>query len=142
MSPKILKFSRRSVSRALNQWGQHDGAYDVASYLETMQAPSTRDETRLHFEQIQRWGIRGFPGLCLVKDDGLHMIASGYVKPRRVATKIWLSSALEQVYLFLNLRFASHESPRIVIAPQGQSFRKLFLVCGVCPHGECRRNNA
>lgn len=64
---------------ALNN-GEHDGAYDVASYLETMQAPSTRDETRLHFEQIQRWGIRGFPVLCLVKDDGLHMIASGYVK--------------------------------------------------------------
>jgi putative protein-disulfide isomerase len=63
---------------ALNQNGA--GAYDVESYLETLQSPSTHDETRQHFEQIQRWGIRGFPVLCVVKDNGLHMIASGYTQ--------------------------------------------------------------
>lgn len=64
--------------QALNQGGST--AYDVESYLETLQSPSSHDETRQHFEQIQRWGIRGFPVLCLVKEDGLHMIASGYAK--------------------------------------------------------------
>ena len=63
---------------ALNKNGA--GAYDVESYLETLQSPSTHDETRQHFEQIQRWGIRGFPVLCVVKDNGLHIIASGYTK--------------------------------------------------------------
>ncbi len=63
---------------ALNQI--ESNAYDVESYLETLQSPSTKDETRQHFEQIQRWGIRGFPVLCVVKVDGLHMIASGYTK--------------------------------------------------------------
>lgn len=63
---------------ALNQI--ESNAYDVESYLETLQSPSTKDETRQHFEQIQRWGIRGFPVLCVVKEDGLHMIASGYTK--------------------------------------------------------------
>lgn len=63
---------------ALNQDGA--GAYDFESYLETLQSPSTHDETRQHFEQIQRWGIRGFPVLCVVKENGLHMIASGYTK--------------------------------------------------------------
>lgn len=72
---------------ALNQ-GQVEGAFDVASFLETLQAPSTREETRLHFEQIQRWGIRGFPVLCLVKETGLHMIASGYAKVEQLQANL------------------------------------------------------
>lgn len=72
---------------ALNQ-GQGNGAFDVASFLETLQAPSTREETRLHFEQIQRWGIRGFPVLCLVKENGLHMIASGYAQLEQVEANL------------------------------------------------------
>lgn len=67
------------ASQALNDFDGSD-AFDAASFLETQTSPSVRDETRQHFEQIQRWGIRGYPVLLLVKDDGLHMLTSGYTK--------------------------------------------------------------
>jgi putative protein-disulfide isomerase len=65
--------------QALNQFDGSD-AFDEESFLETLQAPMTMDETRQHFEQIQRWGVRGYPALLLVKTEGLHMLTSGYVK--------------------------------------------------------------
>lgn len=65
--------------QALNAYENSD-VFDVASFLETLQSAESKDETRQHFEQIQRWGVRGFPMLLLVKDDGLHTISSGYSK--------------------------------------------------------------
>jgi putative protein-disulfide isomerase len=64
---------------ALNTYEQA-AIFDVESFLETMQAAESKDETRQHFQQIQRWGVRGFPVLLLVKEDGLHMLSSGYTK--------------------------------------------------------------
>ncbi|MBI3284803.1 MAG: DsbA family protein [Burkholderiales bacterium] len=55
-------------------------AFDVESFLETLSATMTMAETRADFEQSQRWGIRGFPALLLVHQEGLHLIASGYCK--------------------------------------------------------------
>lgn len=63
--------------QALNAYENSD-VFDVASFLETLQSPESKDETRQHFQQIQRWGVRGFPVLLLVKEDGLHMLSSGY----------------------------------------------------------------
>ncbi len=62
---------------ALNAYEQND-AFDVESFLETMQSAEAKEETSQHFQQIQRWGVRGFPVLLLVKEDGLHMMSSGY----------------------------------------------------------------
>lgn len=65
--------------KALNDF-DHGNSFDVQSFYETLESPSAKEETRQHFEQIQRWGIRGFPVLLLVKEDGLHMLTSGYTK--------------------------------------------------------------
>lgn len=67
----------RVASKALNDFDGSD-VFDAESFLETLSDPSTKDETRQHFEQIQRWGVRGYPVLMLVKEDGLHMLSSGY----------------------------------------------------------------
>lgn len=67
----------RVASQALNDFDASE-AFDAESFLETLSDPSTKDETRQHFEQIQRWGVRGYPVLMLVKHDGLHMLSSGY----------------------------------------------------------------
>ena len=64
---------------ALNVYEQA-AIFDVESFLETVQSAESKDETRQHFQQIQRWGVRGFPVLLLVKEDGLHMLSSGYTK--------------------------------------------------------------
>lgn len=65
--------------QALNAYENSD-AFDVASFLESLRSAESKDETRQHFEQIQRWGVRGFPMLLLVKEDGLHTLSSGYTK--------------------------------------------------------------
>ena len=57
-----------------------EGSFDEASFIETLQAPMTRNETRGDFEQCQRWGVRGFPALLLLHDNALHSIAAGYTK--------------------------------------------------------------
>ncbi|MBR7799734.1 DsbA family protein [Undibacterium fentianense] len=72
------------VVEALNR-ADRSFTFDVASFLETMTDVSTKEETRMHFQQIQRWGIRGFPVLLLVQEDGLHMLSSGYAKCEEVA---------------------------------------------------------
>lgn len=66
-------------SLALNAFDGAD-SFDVESFYEVLTAPPTRDETRQHFEQVQRWGVRGYPVLLAVKSDGLHMLTSGYTK--------------------------------------------------------------
>jgi len=65
------------ASEALNAFDGTD-SFDVASFYETLTSPPSRDETRQHFEQVQRWGVRGYPVLLAVKEDGLHMLSSGY----------------------------------------------------------------
>lgn len=62
--------------------------FDHASLQETLSAAATREETRLNFEQIQRWGIRGFPMLLVVTDEGLHIVANGYAKTEQL-WKAW-----------------------------------------------------
>ena len=64
---------------ALNEYEQSE-IFDVDSFLETLSSAECKDETRQHFQQIQRWGVRGFPVLLLVREDGLHMLSSGYTK--------------------------------------------------------------
>lgn len=46
--------------------------------LEGLQAAATQEQTRAHFQQVQQWGVRGFPVLLLVQESGLHMLANGY----------------------------------------------------------------
>lgn len=75
------------LSQALNAVEGHE-QFDRASLLETLSAASTREETRLNFEQIQRWGIRGFPMLLLVTDEGLQIVANGYCKTEQL-WKAW-----------------------------------------------------
>ncbi|MFZ6818245.1 DsbA family protein [Undibacterium sp. Ji22W] len=65
--------------QALNAYENSD-VFDVVSFLETLRSAESKDETRQHFEQVQRWGVRGFPMLLLVKEDGLHTLSSGYTK--------------------------------------------------------------
>lgn len=67
------------ASCALNEFDGGD-SFDYDSFYEVLTAPSTRDETRQHFEQVQRWGVRGYPVLLALKSDGLHMLSSGYTK--------------------------------------------------------------
>jgi putative protein-disulfide isomerase len=65
--------------QALNAYDNSE-AFDVASFLESLSSVESKEETRQHFEQIQRWGVRGFPMLLLVKEDGLYTLSSGYAK--------------------------------------------------------------
>ena len=65
--------------KALNEYEQSE-IFDHESFLETLCSAECKDETRQHFQQIQQWGVRGFPVLLLVREDGLHMLSSGYVK--------------------------------------------------------------
>lgn len=65
-----------------------DEHFDRLSLQETLTAAATREETRLNFEQIQRWGIRGFPMLLLVTDEGLQIVANGYCKTEQLL-KAW-----------------------------------------------------
>ncbi|MBC3873272.1 DsbA family protein [Undibacterium flavidum] len=65
--------------QALNAYDNSE-AFDVASFQESLSSADSKEETRQHFEQIQRWGVRGFPMLLLVKEDGLHTLSSGYAK--------------------------------------------------------------
>lgn len=77
------------LSQALNT-ATGDAHFDRASLQETLTAASTREETRLNFEQIQRWGIRGFPMLLLVKDEGLQIMANGYAGAEQLWTT-WMA---------------------------------------------------
>lgn len=70
--------ARVAVASLNQQLG--DGSFDEASFIETLQAPTTRNEARGDFEQCQRWGIRGFPALLLLHDNALHSVAAGYTK--------------------------------------------------------------
>lgn len=65
-----------------------DAHFDRGSLHETLTAAATREETRLNFEQIQRWGIRGFPMLLLVTDTGLQIVANGFCKTEQLL-KAW-----------------------------------------------------
>ncbi|GGX15355.1 DsbA family protein [Undibacterium macrobrachii] len=69
---------------ALNRFEQAE-IFDYDSFLETLSSAECKDETRLHFQQIQQWGVRGFPVLLLVREDGLHMLSSGYAKAEVIA---------------------------------------------------------
>lgn len=73
------KVLAKIASQALNAFDDSD-SFDSESFYEVLTAPPTRDETRQHFEQVQRWGVRGYPVLLAVKNDGLHMLTSGYTK--------------------------------------------------------------
>lgn len=81
-----LQVLARVATKALNQ----DGAahFDEASFLETLNAPMTKAETREDFEQTQRWGVRGFPALLLLHNNALHMVAGGYTKTANVLATI------------------------------------------------------
>ena len=57
-----------------------EGSYDQESFIETFVSPQCMSDVRAEFEQCQRWGIRGFPGLLIVHNEALHMIAAGYTK--------------------------------------------------------------
>jgi putative protein-disulfide isomerase len=72
---------------ALNQAAQMS-SFDVESFYETLTSPMTMSETRADFEQVQRWGITGFPALLLVRPDGLHMLTSGYTKTEQLIAAI------------------------------------------------------
>ncbi|MDE2428189.1 MAG: DsbA family protein, partial [Burkholderiales bacterium] len=63
-------------------------AFDEASFLETMSSPMCINETRQDFEQVQRWGIRGFPALLLLHENALHMLAAGYTKSANLINAI------------------------------------------------------
>ncbi len=73
------------LHQALNT-AEGDEHFDRASLQETLSAAATREETRLNFEQIQRWGIRGFPMLLLVTEEGLQIVANGYCKTEQLLT--------------------------------------------------------
>jgi putative protein-disulfide isomerase len=81
-----LQVLARVAINTLNQ----DGAahFDAASFLETLNAPMTKTETRENFEQTQRWGVRGFPALLLLHNNALHMVAGGYAKTANVLAAI------------------------------------------------------
>lgn len=85
-----LQLLAQIASAALNQAAGME-SFDAESFYETLSSPMTMAETRQDFEQVQRWGITGFPTLLLVQPDGLHMIASGYTKTAN------LLATLEQV---------------------------------------------
>lgn len=74
---------------ALNDFNG-DAIFDEESFLETLRSPSTVEETRLHFEQIQQWGVRGYPVLLLVKPEGLHMLTSGYTSSEQLMKELKL----------------------------------------------------
>lgn len=74
---------------ALNDFSGDD-IFDVTSFLETLMSPSTIEETRLHFQQIQQWGVRGYPVLLLVKPEGLLMLTSGYTKSEQLVRELKL----------------------------------------------------
>ena len=67
------------VVNALNNIDGED-SYDQESFIETFVSPQCMSDVRAEFEQCQRWGIRGFPGLLIVHNEALHMIAAGYTK--------------------------------------------------------------
>ncbi|MFZ6848500.1 DsbA family protein [Undibacterium sp. RuRC25W] len=67
------------VANTLNHIDGHD-SFDQESFIETFMSPQCMADTRAEFEQCQRWGIRGFPGLLIVHNEALHMIAAGYTK--------------------------------------------------------------
>lgn len=73
---------------ALNQDDTDTLQFDEASFLETLQAPMTQQETREDFLQTQRWGVRGFPALLLLHNNALHMVAGGYTKTANVLATI------------------------------------------------------
>lgn len=75
------------ASAALNQAAGMD-SFDAESFYETLNSPMTMAETRQDFEQVQRWGINGFPTLLLVQPDGLHMLTSGYTKTANLLATI------------------------------------------------------
>ncbi len=75
------------ATEALNQAAQMI-SFDVESFYETLTSAMTMSETRADFEQVQRWGVNGFPALLLVRPDGLHMLASGYTKTEQLIAAI------------------------------------------------------
>jgi putative protein-disulfide isomerase len=77
------------VVTALNDF-DGDVIFDEESFLETLLSPSTIEETRLHFEQVQQWGVRGYPVLLLVKPEGLHMLTSGFTTSERLIEELKL----------------------------------------------------
>lgn len=80
--------------KALNTY-ENSEVFDVESFLETLRSAESKDETRQHFQQIQRWGVRGFPMLLLVKEDGLHTLSSGFSK--RDELKVQYQTLLENL---------------------------------------------
>ena len=82
-----LQVLAQVASAALNLAADTD-SFDAQSFYETLSAPATMTETAHDFEQVQRWGISGFPALLLVQPDGLHMIAAGYTKTANLITAL------------------------------------------------------
>ena len=76
-----------TVVATLNKIDGHE-SFDVDSFTETFLSPQCLADTRAEFEQCQRWGIRGFPGLLIVHNQALHMIAAGYTKTAQLRAAI------------------------------------------------------
>lgn len=90
-----LQLLAQIASTALNKAADTD-SFDAESFYETLTAPMTMAETRQDFEQVQRWGISGFPTLLLVQPDGLHMLAAGYTKTANLLTAIERAQSVRQ----------------------------------------------
>ncbi len=54
--------------------------FSQSELLEGLQATATQEQTRAHFQQVQQWGVRGFPVLLLVQAQGLQMVGNGYAE--------------------------------------------------------------
>jgi len=57
-----------------------DYQFTQAELLEGLLSAATQEQTRAHFQQVQQWGVRGFPVLLLVQPKGLLMLGNGYAK--------------------------------------------------------------
>ncbi len=62
--------------------------FSLDEILEGLQATATQEQTRAHFQQVQQWGVRGFPVLLLVQENGLHMLGNGYTKASQLRANL------------------------------------------------------
>ena len=54
-------------------------ALDVPTFLAAWESDTVKAATQADFEQVKRWGVRGFPTLVLEREGALDLITSGYV---------------------------------------------------------------
>lgn len=72
----------------------HDQNIDKTQFLERFESEDVVRKTRMHFDQTQQAGIRGFPAAILQNEAGFTMLTYGYMPLDALTPKLdaWLAA--------------------------------------------------